>query len=246
MSDRDERRLVRVPAPVLALLGAALAFQIAVRFTVPHETRLAEDLPAAPSTALLRLASLGETALAARLAMVYLQGYDLNSGNAAPYQRLDYDLLVRWLQVILDTDPNSEYPLFMAARIYAEVPDVKKMRKMLSFIHERFLEDPNHRWPSLAHAALLAKHRLRDLPLARQYAADLSRLASGPSLPLWAREMESFVLEDMGEKEAARIVLGGLVASGRISDPDELRFLEFRIKQLDSGQAPGSGGQIGK
>ena len=47
--------------------------------------------------------------------------------------------------------------------------------------------------------------------------------------------MEVFVLEAMGELEAARIMLGGLIASGRIDDPAELRFLAERLKELESG-----------
>ena len=233
MKSGDERSLADVPVPIMASLALALVLQVALRIGDAPSEKLARDLPAPPPAALLRLAGLGESALTARLAMVYLQGYDLNSGNSLPYQRLDYGLLIRWLKVILEIDPKSQYPLFMAARIYAEVPDPAKMREMLFFVHEQFLEDPNQRWPWLAHAALLAKHRLHDLPLARRYAAELSRLVSSPSLPIWAREMESFLLEDMGEKEAARIELGGLIASGQVTDPDELRFLQLRIKQLE-------------
>ena len=87
---------------------------------------------------------------------------------------------------------------------------------MLELIHEQFLLDPNRRWPWLAHAALLAKHRLKDLPLARRYAAAIDRHTTAVDVPLWARQMEIFILEDMNELEAARIMLGGLLASGRI------------------------------
>jgi hypothetical protein len=68
---------------------------------------------------------------------------------------------------------------------------------MLEFIHEQYLLDPNRRWPWLAHAALLAKHRLRDLPLARRYAADIDRRTTAADVPLWAKQMEVFILEDM-------------------------------------------------
>ena len=38
-------------------------------------------------------------------------------------------------------------------------------------------------------------------------------------VPLWARQMEIFILEDMNELEAARIMLGGLLGSGEIQRP---------------------------
>jgi len=228
-----QRVLQVVPRWIRAALLAGLTAQLGVQALRQPPATAAEDLPSAPRAQALRAASLGEPAALSRLAMLYLQAYDLGAGNALPYQRLDYARLVQWLRAILDTDPRSEYPLFAAARVYADVADPAKCREMLAFIHQAFVEDPNRRWPWLAHAALLAKHRLQDLPLARRYAADIERLATDPGIPLWARQMEVFILEDMNELEAARIMLGGLLASGRIQDPQERRFLQGRLEELE-------------
>ena len=38
----------------------------------------------------------------------------------------------------------------------------------------------------------------------------------------------------MNELEAARIMLGGLLASGKITDPTELGFLKRRLEELES------------
>ena len=230
---RGQRALQAVPGWIRAALLAGLAAQVGVQALRPPPAAAAEDLPSAPRAQALRAASLGEPAALARLAMLYLQAYDLGAGNALPYQRLDYARLVQWLRAILDTDPRSEYPLFAAARVYAEVNDPAKCREMLAFIHQAFLEDPNRRWPWLAHAALLAKHRLRDLALARRFAADIEHLTTDPSVPLWAKQMEIFILEDMNELEAAKIMLGGLLAAGRITDPQERRFLQGRLEELE-------------
>ena len=165
--------------------------------------------------------------------MVWLLAFDARAENALPYQQLDYGRVLGWLSSILALDPRSEYPLFAASRVYAENANPAKMRAVLEFIHAQFAADPNRRWPALAHAALLAKHRLHDLPLARRYAADLQRLVTDPSVPLWAKQMQVFILEDMNELEAARIVLGGMLATGHIRDPEEKRFLEARLKDLE-------------
>jgi hypothetical protein len=228
-----QRALRAVPGWIWAALLAGFAAQVGVQALRPPPATAAEDLPPAPRAQALRAASLGEPAALARLAMLYLQAYDLGAGNALPYQRLDYARLVQWLRAILDTDPRSEYPLFAAARVYAEVDDPARCREMLAFIHQAFLEDPNRRWQWLAHAALLAKHRLRDLALARRYAADIERLTTDPSIPLWAKQMEIFILEDMNELQAAKIMLGGLLATGRITDPQERRFLQGRLEELE-------------
>jgi hypothetical protein len=158
--------------------------------------------------------------------MLYLQPFSLRD--------LDYDRLQGWLGVLLELDPRSQYPLFAAARIYAEHPDAARSRAMLDFVYRQFLLDPDRRWPWLAHGALIAKHRLRDLALARRYAAAIDRHTTASDVPLWARQMEIFILEDMNELEAARIMLGGLLESSRIQDPAEARFLQERLEELEA------------
>ena len=46
-------------------------------------------------------------------------------------------------------------------------------------------------------------------------------------------QMEIFILEDMNELDAARVVLGGLLESGRIGDADEARFLRHKLEELE-------------
>lgn len=235
--NRGQRALHAVPGWILVTLLTALVAQVGVQALRPSPAAAAEDLPPAPRAQALRAASLGEPAALSRLAMLYLQAYDLGAGNTLPYRQLDYARLEQWLRAILDADPRSAYPLFAAARIYADVDDPAKCRAMLEFVHRAFLEDPNRRWPWLAHGALLAKHRLKDLALARRYAADLERLTTDPGIPLWAKQMEIFILEDMNELEAAKIMLGGLLITGRISDAQERRFLEGRLEELERRMA---------
>jgi len=216
--------VTRVPGWILGLLAASLAAQIAWQAR-PAAHLAAQALPPAPRPEVLRLAAVGEDAAAARLLMLYLQGFDVRG--------VDYRRLTAWLRAALALDPRSAYPLFAAARVFAETPDPAASRIALEFIYQEFARDPNRRWPWLAHAALLAKHRLNDLPLARRYAAAIQRQATSPDVPLWARQMEIFILEDMNELEAARILLGGQLEHGGIQDPNERRFLEQRLRELE-------------
>jgi hypothetical protein len=234
---RDERPLTAVPGWIWLALAACLALQLAWAAMRPGMAHGPEDLPPAPRLAALRLASLGEPEALARLTMLYLQAYDLRGANDVPYKDLDYQRLVAWLRVVLALDPKSEYPLFSAARVYAEVPDPVKARVMLEFIYREYLKDPNHRWQWLAQAAMVAKHRLHDLPLALRYADAIDRYTTASDVPLWAKQMRIFILEDMNELQAATVILGGLLASGTIRDPAELRFLERRLEDLKARQA---------
>jgi len=228
-----ERSLAAVPALISYTLAVSLLMQIGLRRAEPQASARMQDLPSAPSPTAVRLASFGEAGAAAKLLMLYVQAVDYRSGNPIPYQKLDYDHLEDWLGRILELDPAGQYPLLAASRIYAEIPDAKKQRQMLEFVYRQFFVDPNRRWPWLAHAALLAKHRLHDLPLALRYAEALERFATADDVPGWARQMRAFILEDMNELQAARLVIGGYIKSGKVTDPSELRFLEQRLRELE-------------
>ena len=177
---------------------------------------------------LLRLASAGEREALARILALYVQSFDLKH---------DYERLLGWLRGVLQLDPRSPYPLFLAARVYAESPDPARVRLALDFVYQEFFRDPDRRWPALAHAAVVAKHRLGDLPLARRYASAVQRYTTSAHVPLWAKQMEIFILEDMNELGAAKIMLGGLLESGAVRDPAELRFLRQRLEELEARMA---------
>jgi hypothetical protein len=229
----DERPLSHVARPVLALLLAGLALQIGLHGWAPEPQAKAEDLPPPPPAAMLRLASLGEPIALAKILMLNLQAFDYQSGSRVPYKDLDYARLETWLARILELDPVAQYPLLAAARLYAEVPREARQRSMMDFIYRQYFFDPNRRWPWLAHATFLAKHRLHDLGLARHYASTIEKYTTAKDVPAWATSMKIFILEDMNELEAARVMIGGLLASGRISDRAELIFLNGKLREIE-------------
>jgi hypothetical protein len=223
-----------VPRGVLALLAVGLASQIALKAGAPRPIASAEDLPSAPGIGALRLASFGDPVALGKALMLYLQAFDYQSGTKVPYRNLDYDRLETWLARILELDPRGQYPLLAASRLYAEVPVEAKQRSMLEFVYREFLLDPNRRWPWLAHATAIAKHRLHDLPLALRYAQAIKRYAVADDVPLWAKQLDIFILEDMNELDTARLIIGGYIQSGAVKDPAELRFLEGHLKELEA------------
>ncbi|MCK4706123.1 MAG: hypothetical protein KAT90_11620, partial [Gammaproteobacteria bacterium] len=108
-----------------------------------------------------------------------------------------------------------------------------RQRIMMDYIYKKFNEDPNRHWRWLAHAATVAKHSLKDMPLALKYARALADKATAEHVPYWARDMHFILLEDMGEIETAKVLVGGLIESGEISDPYELNFLTEKIRELE-------------
>jgi len=219
--------------PVLFLLALGLILQIAWHGTHPPPRADAELLPAAPSTAVLRLASLGDPLVIAKLSMLWLQAFDNQPGISVPFQSLDYHKVREWLARILDLDPRGQYPLLAASRLYAQVPVKEKQHIMLAFVHDQFLKDPNRRWPWLAHGVILAKHHLKEPALALKYARAISAHATGPQVPYWARDMSIILMEEMGELANARTLIGRLLDSGTITDSKEIGFLKGRLRRIE-------------
>lgn len=228
----------RAPAAVLALLLAALGAQCALHALVSAPPAPAAALPAAPPAVALRLASLGDGPAAARAVMLYLHAFDAG----IPLRELDYGHVAGWLDGALALDPRSRQALVAASQVYAAVQDPARVRVMLAVVEQAFAADPAHRWPDMAQAALVARHRLQDMALARRYAQALRLHA--PGAPPWARQLELFILEDMNELDSARAVAGALLASGTVDDPNEIRFLEGRLRALEGAAAHRTRGQM--
>ena len=232
---RDERAIAAVPASARALLALALALQLGWQAWQPPAKLQPQDLSAPPAIGVLRLASFGEPVALAKGLLIYLQAYESQRGEIMQLRRLDYDHVQAWLLHALTLDPLSQYPLLLASRVYAEVEGAEpKQRAMLAFVRQQFDVDPNRRWPWLAHAAVLARHRLKDMDLAREYAQALRLQATGPEVPTWAKQMEILLLQDLGELETAKILLGALVASRQVRDDRELAFLQERLAEIEA------------
>ena len=231
-----ERTVHAVPCAVWLALLAALVLQIAWQGAQPKPVARAAALTTPPPLAVLRVVSAGEPVVLAQLMTLYLQAFDNQPGISVPFRELDYQRVTQWLTTILALDPVGQYPLLMAAQVYSQVPDPARKRLMLEFVHQQFMRDPNRRWRWLAHATIVAKHRLRDDALALRYARDITRFAT--AAPNWARQMRIFILEDIGELESARILLGGLLASGEIKDERELHFLAERLDAIKNAEKP--------
>ncbi len=226
-----QRPLATVPAYLIGALLLLLLLQIGLGlYRQPPEARV-EALPAVPAEPYLQVLSLGDPQFLSRLLVVWLQTHDYQQGQSLSYRDIDYERLAGWLAASLKLDPGHDYPLLLASRVYAMVDDPERQRIMLDFVAERFRERPVERWRWLAHAVYVAKHRLKDEPLALEFARLLTDETRPGEIPDWARQMQVFILADMGEVEAAKVLLGGLLESGEMTDSGEYRYLMQRLEE---------------
>ncbi|MBE9563004.1 MAG: hypothetical protein IMF12_09105, partial [Proteobacteria bacterium] len=176
--NEQQRSVHNVPKIIILLLILSLGGQIIWHYQLPSPSTKIKKLTVPPQSELLNILSFGDTVVSARILMLWLQAFDIQTGQFLPYQQLDYNKLQQWLEQILLLDPNSQYPLLVASHLYASVPDHKKQRLMLEFVYQQFFVDPEKRWSWLAHVTVIAKHRLKDLSLALKYAQAISAHAT--------------------------------------------------------------------
>lgn len=226
------RPLRAVPPWVRGLLAGTLALQLGWHALLPDPAGEARPIPPAPPADVLAVAALGEPPTLAAGLTLWLKTRDDQPGARQTFHELDFHRVRAWLETILAIDPDSQYPLMLAVRVYGQVVNPGQQRIMLDFVHEAFRERPAQRWRWLAEASIIARHRLEDLDLALAYAETLAAHTRPGEAPIWARDLQSLILEEMGEYEAAAIVIGGLLDAGEIEDPRELEFLRQRLERL--------------
>ena len=224
------------------LLGICLLANVLFQRHNPPARLDIVDLGTPPPAMLVRTAALGENAFAGYLVMMFLQNADVPLGRATPLADLERKTVIGWLDLGLDLDPDTGYPLLLAARHYAETGNLAQRRMMLDWVYRRFEERPNQRWPWLAHAVFVARHVLHDNTLAEFYASALRTQVTDPTVPTWVRQMDLLLRADLGETADAKVILGGLIAAGQIRSAAELRFLESRLSpESSAASAPSAG-----
>lgn len=228
-----DRPVKDVPMSAILFLMAALVAQVAWHSQQEIKAAKAEDLPAPMSVDAYHAISLNEPIAISKLMNLWLQAFDNQPGVSLSFHQLDYVRLTQWLDTIMALDPRGHYPMLVAARVYGSITEPSRQRIMLEYIFKRFNEDPNRHWRWLAHASTVAKHSLNDMDLALKYARALAEKATGGNVPYWAKDMHFILLEDMGEVEAAKVLVGALIESGELNDPYEMNFLIEKIRELE-------------
>ena len=228
-----DRPVNDVPGWIKFALIFALVIQLLWHSVQDPIVAKAEDLPEPLSIRTYIMSSLGEPIAVSKFLNLWLQAFDNQPGASVSFHQLDYPRLTRWLDTILELDPHGHYPMLVAARVYGSVSDPEKQRIMMDYIFTKFNEEPDKYWRWLAHVVITAKHELKDFDLALKYADALADKANGKNIPYWAKDMKIIVLEDMGEVEAAKILVGALIESNEITDPYELNFLTHKITVLE-------------
>lgn len=231
---RRERSVLQLPLPVWLLFIVCFAVQIAYHNSQREAPALLTYKPLSNPLQTNQYAalSMGSERLASYLLAIGLQVHDNQAGRHFNYRRINYQVLVSWLDTISDLNRSSEYPMLLASRVYSQVSDESRLRQILAFIQRRFNDDPQLHWRRLAEASVIAKHQLDDLDLALEMAELLSSQPRSINIPQWARDIHFLLLANLNQQESAIAIIEAMLLSGSVTDPDEIRFLQSKLSEF--------------
>ncbi len=204
----------------------------------PDDWHLQTSAGNAPSLAAVELAFLGEDALAGYATALYIQNFDAQAGAILPLRTSDFPAVRSWLDLSFALNPDSGYPLMLAAFDYAETahlqddtrkPDVAQAPQLLEFVEQGYRHDPRKHWRWLAHAAWVARYVLHDDERAGVEARLLREAPESAKVPRWARELDGYMLSRPDPVDARRALLGGLIAGKSGAGDREIERLAGRI-----------------
>ncbi|MCP4488304.1 MAG: hypothetical protein GY820_13435 [Gammaproteobacteria bacterium] len=227
---RSERSLTGLPRPLLIGFVLILSIQIITQRQADMQRvdsyRPLSNPLSVPIYAGLSMAS---DKLLSYLLVLRLQLHDNQAGRHVRYDNIDYTTLVEWLSKINQLNPDSEYPMLLASRVYSQTKHKSRLRLLLGFIDQTFTKNPQLHWRRQTEATVIAKHQLGDLPLALAMAQKLADQAGSVKMPRWARDMHFLLLGDLNEFETGIIIVQGLLKDGQVTDPDEISFLREKL-----------------
>ena len=172
---------------------------------------------------------MGSVQLFSYLLAIRLQLHDNQAGRHIRYREIDYSMLVNWLKQIDRLNPQSEYSMMLASRVYSQTRDKERLGIILGYIDSTFMTNPQLHWRHQAEATVIAKHKLGDLELALKMAQKLSDQPESVIMPRWARDMQFLLLAELNEFETALVIIEALLKSEAVNDPDEKIFLQEKL-----------------
>jgi hypothetical protein len=240
ITQSKERSLRHLPRTLL--IGFFLVSVLQITHQVYSESsmqRVFKHLESPLGTGFYQSLTQGSENLWSYLLMFKVQLHDNQRGRHESYNNLNYKTLSQWLLVLSQLNKHSDYPSFLAARVYSQVDDPKKIKMMIDIIDQLFEQNPALHWRRMTEACLLAKHQLKDLDLALNLAAKVAALPNSITLPFWARDMKLILLDELNELESAQILISSMLQSGTITDNDEIRFLQSRLLKIQQQMLSG-------
>ena len=213
----------------LALFSVFLLLQATFSYSVGDIFPKISNLPKNVSGSALKLLEFGDSQFLYRLLSQKIQMAGDSYGRATKLEEYDYDVLDKWLYQINALDNKSNYLPSIAAYLYGNSNNNGDLIKIINYLKSHWQNTGGKNWWWLTQAIYIAKHKIKDLPLALDLAIKLNS-TDKIIIPEWAKTLPLIILAVMGEHEAAMQVVQKIIDQPDITD-QELNFINYFLEE---------------
>ena len=183
----------------------------------------------APHIAEARIEALGDSQLAFRTLAFSLQNSGDSFGRFTALKNYDFEVVAGWLHLLDKLDAKSNYTPSIASYYYSNTQRKEDNKYIVEYLNSHYDTDPKNKWWWLTQAVSIANFKMKNKELALKYAKKLAQ--SEAEIPLWARNMGIFILEQMGEKDQAYNLIREIAENREQYSESELNFMNYFIKE---------------
>jgi hypothetical protein len=194
-------------------------------------------VPDVPSEMSVKAFSFGDEQFYFRTLAFGLQNAGDTFGRFTALKLYDYNKLYQWFKLLDTLDSKSNFVPSIAAYYYSQTQNTPDVKHVVKYLEEHaWLDDYNkyHKWWWLSQAVYLSNHKLKDKDWALQIAKKLAETPRN-DIPIWAKQMPAFILEQKGEEEQAMGIIASILENVEKIDEGELNFMAYfvteRLKQ---------------
>jgi hypothetical protein len=221
MNALDQRNL-----PLYLLFCMILMLNIALWFYSRDLRPTWGNVPPVPGIAAAERSTLGDRQLAYRTIGLSLQNLGSIGGHDQLFENYNYERLRDWFFLADKLDHNSNFIPALAAYYYGATKKLSDLTPVIDYLEVVGQRPEPHKWRWLAHAVYLARFQQGDLNRALDLAHKMAALPRN-DMPIWTRQMPAFVMNAMGDKQAAYALMMSILANSNVEemDPAEVRFI---------------------
>ncbi len=215
----------KAPPQAVFALFAVLALNVLLWMGSSYIRARWPGVPPVPQKESALAMTLGDGQFFYRFGAITLQNIGDTGGRITPLKEYDYTVLNDWFWLLNGLDARSDHIPLIAAFYFGATRVPKDVAEVVDYLSVIGDSPVGEKWRWLAHAVFLVRHRMNDVELGLELAHRLAAI-DNPDMPIWARQMPAFVHAELGEKDAARAIIAGLLKTeGKRLHPNEINFM---------------------
>jgi hypothetical protein len=202
----------------------------ALGWNLRHDRAALPILPAQLSDTSIRALSLGDQQFLYRALVLQIQNAGDTGGRFTKMSDYNTREVVSWLGVLQRMDPRSSHYTALAVRYFSQIQQPENLRLLVDFVDKDVDVAPERKWSWQTQAVAMARDKVKDLEYALLLSRKMARFESFvPEGYMWMLQMEPVLLERLGRKAEAKVVMDKIVSQSgaRMNDIERTWTKEF-------------------